>query len=181
MWRYHARLFLYSPLLYATTSILSVVFWSMLLIHGLILREFFDTLGREGHLGFSIWVIVFVFIFTSLLTQLLQLLFVRFYHYLPGLLSAVIQRNLFKTILTGPLIRGGTSSGDKVNRFRDDVDGVIVPVVMSSELLGYMVSITIALVVMIRISLAMSIVVLLPLVLVVAGEGAWNTGSGLSP
>ena len=79
-----------------------------------------------------------------------------------GRLEALVQRNLFRTILTQRPLLDEPSQGDLINRFRDDIAALVEPLMMPAMLFGYAVTIVASFIVMYTVSPIVAVVVFLP-------------------
>ena len=161
----YLRLMRFKLWLFVAANVLSVAFYTLPLIGGLIVREFLDALAGEEEAFLSIWTLVAIYVGVSLAAQVLSIgyRFVAEYHY--GAVKALLQRNLLGGIVDSPPLRGGPSPGDMVNRFERDVDEV-AQLIAGSRLGGFVISFAIALFVMASINALLALVAFVPIITV---------------
>lgn len=120
-WRFLWQLICYRPGLYLFDCTVWIVSYLLLLVPGLVLREFFDTLSGHARLGFGIWGII-ALQFASVAADLTAfwggaLIDSRFRFTMRSLL----QRNMLEGVLNRPGARALPESvGEAITRFRDD-------------------------------------------------------------
>lgn len=160
------RLVRLCPWLYLFDFILSVAYYGLPLAVGLIVRAFFNALTGEAEVGFDVWTLVAFFFAAQLAVQASEQGFAGLYAYLWHLLKFRLNRNLFRCLLSNP---GAPSvpPGEAINRFDNDVEGVIEPIGASLEMGGYAVSAAVALGVMWSINPAITLVAFLPMLTIV--------------
>ena len=166
VWPYLHRLLTYRTALFMATSVLSVVYFSLPLLGGLVLREFFDALTEEAPARFSVWVLVVLFLAAHIAAHVSEVGWAVAFFYFFGSLRALLQRNLFKIIVDSPPLRGGPSSGDIINRFHRDTEAIVAPIYYLADATGQVASIIIALLVMVRINPVMTVVAMVPIAIV---------------
>lgn len=95
------------------------------LLLGLVTREFYNTLTGQGDLAWDVWAVVGLFMAVNVVMHLSQVA-VRMAGSAIGWAyrMALLQRNLFKNIMDNPPLYSGPSTGDSINRFRDDGEAV---------------------------------------------------------
>ena len=157
------RLILSNVPLFIGASVLWTVSMAFPLAVGLTLREIFNALTGEARLELGVWTLLVLWavlrlaqfsVFQPVSRAVFSLLSVR--------LEALVQRNLFRSILTRrPLLRA-PSQGDLINRFRDDVGAIVLPLMMPPMLIGYVATISVSFIIIYRISPIVAVVIFLP-------------------
>ena len=157
------RLIRYGVPLYAGMSALSTVERLTGILYALILKAVFDTITGKADVGLSVYTLLAIW------TAMNWIGMIGFWtigrvgrEFLTGLLQGLLQRNLLETLLSSRPSRRGTSSGDMLNRFRDDVEASVEPTIMIAELIGLVVSFGIAVLIMVRINPWITLVAFLP-------------------
>ncbi len=175
--RFLLRLIRLRLALFAVASALPIVATSFPLLGGLVMREFFDTLTGDATAERNIWLLVllgidFVTIVTQMAYEFVSPLFAN-------LSRALVRINLFRNVLKRPPIQDSPSSGDAINRFSQDVRAVVTPIGRdkATAMLGFVVSIPLAVFVMVGISPMMTAVALVPMVAVTLLTRGWRTES----
>ena len=165
---YFWRLIRFSPLLYGLSFIFSLAYYSLPLLIGLIIREFFNTLTGETPVGFDLWTLVILFLGTQLTIQICEQSYAATYAYFEGKLQTLIRRNLFKSLLKDADIHSVQNPGEIINRFDDDTQGAVAPITIVIELSGHALSALIALVVLLRVNAFITLFAFLPMIAIVA-------------
>lgn len=153
--------------LYLLVASLSVIYTSLPLLFGLILRAFFNTLSGEATVQFDIWTLAILYFVVQVGLQLAELGFAgaNAYHYF--LLRALLRVNLFRTMLQSPAFQPAHGSGEVLNRFNEDTSELVDPVVESAAVAGQVVSTLLALWIMVQISWQLTLVAILPTLAIV--------------
>lgn len=165
---YLLRLIRLRLVMFVLAGALLIVASSSPLLFGLALREFFDTLTGDADAARNIWLLVLILFAIRLAITVFQ----RGYEFVSPLFAnlseALIRVNVFKGILDNPAVRNGPSPGDAINRIIQDVSWIVAPIGRDKgpDIIGFLVSIPLALVIMIRINPAMTALALLPMILV---------------
>ena len=165
---YLLRLIRLKLVLFVLAGALLIVATVSPLLFGLVMREFFDTLTGDAAAARNIWLLVLLLFGLSLVLTVFQ----RGYEFVSPLFAdlskALIRTNVFKGILDNSAVRNGPSPGDAINRITQDVSWIVAPIGRDKapDLIGFLVSIPLTLVVMIRINPAMTALALLPMLIV---------------
>ncbi len=135
----------------------------MVIVSGLILKAVFDTLTGEADAGLNVYTLLAIwtaanwFVMIGLWTGS---------HvggqFLLGLLQGRLQRNLFEALLSSRPSRQRLSSGEMINRFRDDVEAAVQPTFMVAEFIGMAVAFAFAVFIMVRIEPVITLFAFLP-------------------
>lgn len=95
------------------------------LLSAVVLREFFNALSGQAPARFDAMTIVGLFLAVNVVLHISRVgattLSQRFDQ---AYRQALLQRNLFRSILDSPPLYGGPSTGDAINRFRDDTEAI---------------------------------------------------------
>ena len=156
------RLLRYKPGLFALSLGLSMAVWSFALLLGLILREIFNALSGQAPAAFDVWTLVAFFVVVNVVFEAQAVWFQVVHPRLGAYLQSVLSRNMLEIILKNPPERKDLSTGDVVNRFRDDTRGVTSPIMMVQSVLGRLSSLVIALFIMISIQPMLTLVAIAP-------------------
>ena len=157
------RLFRYSARLYVAMSALTTAEHVLMIVAALILKAVFDTITGHSDVGLSVYTLLAFW--TAINWGVMIGLWTGDrvgYGFLTGLLHGLLQRNLFETLLVSRPSRRGLSSGDTLNRFRDDVEAAVEPTLMITALIGLVVSFGITLFIMVRINPWITLVAFVP-------------------
>ena len=165
--RYLLRLALYGAPWFAVASLFSILDWGGGVVGGLFLRAVFDTITGDSVAGINVWTLI------AVLTVLnwVSLIIVRpvgqtSAQFLQGLLEGLMQRNLIETILESRPTGTPMSAGGVLNRFRDDVEALVEPVLQLTVISGVVISVGAAIFVMARIDPLITVIAFLPGVIV---------------
>jgi ATP-binding cassette subfamily B protein len=165
-----ARLIAFRPWLYGSVFIMrTFIFGIATQATGLLMRDFFNALQGHAQLGFTPYALAALLVAVAVSRSAVILLDITAewtWNYLGG---ALLRRNLFERIMARPAARAlPESTGEAVNRFRDDVDQVIEFCDTILFTTGMLVFAVFAVVTMMRTQPTIALVVFLPLALVVA-------------
>jgi len=124
-WRFLWRLVRFSPWLYLMAGVCWIASWLLFLAPGLIARSFFDTL--TGHaparIGLTGLIVLLLMVEIARVAVSLGATWAEITYDLT--IGALLRGNMFKRILQHPGARPlPSSSGDAINRFRQDVSDV---------------------------------------------------------
>ena len=160
---FYFRLIRYGAPLYVAMSALSTGERLLGIVHVLILKAVFDSITGQADVGLSVYTLLAIWTAINWTTM------IGFWtvgrvgeEFLTGLLQGLLQRNLFETLLASRPSRRGLSSGDMLNRFRDDVEAAVAPTIMIAELIGLAVSFGIVVFIMVRINPWITMVAFIP-------------------
>jgi ATP-binding cassette subfamily B protein len=164
------RLIAFRPWLYGSVFLMrTFIFGVAAQATGLVMREFFNALQGPAQLGLTPYSLAALLVAVAVSRSAVILLDITAdwtWSYMGG---ALIRRNLFERIMARPAARAlPESTGEAVNRFRDDVDQVIQFCDTILFTTGMLVFAVFAVVTMVRTQPLIALVVFLPLVLVVA-------------
>ena len=161
------RLLCYSPWLCLGSLILSLVCYNLPLLVGLIMREFFNALTEEASVSFDVRTLIIFFIATQLISLMSDQGYAAIYVYFEKKLKVLLQVNLLQNILKSPSVRNTQSSGEMINRFDDDADGIVAPLTTTIELGGHIISAFVALYVLLHINSFITLFAFLPMIVII--------------
>ena len=162
------RLLCYSPWLYVGSLILlSLACYNLPLVVGLIMRGFFNALTGEASVNFDVRTLVIFFFVTQLVSLIADQGYAAIYAYFEKKLKVFLQVNLLQNILKSSGVRTAQSSGEMINRFDDDADGIVGPLATIIELSGHAISALIALYVLLRINAFITLFAFLPMIVII--------------
>jgi ATP-binding cassette subfamily B protein len=165
--RYLLRVVRLSPWLFVMSNVLSIGFYGLPLLFGLILREFFDSLVAATPVDLSTQMLVALYALLISLTTVVSMGMSASDGFFGVRVMSSLQRNLFKGIMSSRPPVGGPNPGDMVNRFSQDTEAFAQPVQEGAYLIGFSVSFGTAFVIMALVNLPMAVIALAPLVVVV--------------
>jgi len=168
-YHYLWRVICYRPWLFIGCILTTMPFFLARLAFGLAVQGFFNILPTSKHLNYGLWLFLALLVSTAL---------ARFFVMLSAgivrplaffVVESLIRRNLLERILELPGVRAhADSSGETINRFRDDVRNV-------SEMFGWMQAVIglgvysiIAFIILLRINVMITLLVFVPLGCIVA-------------
>ena len=165
------RLARYLPKRYVFCGLLWVVVIAFPIATCLALRALFDRFshGAEASLQEIAWLLA-AFVALDLVRQALFWLAVATWPYWWNSMQTLMRTNVLRSILCarGPAAtRLPASSGEALNRFRDDVEDILLLVDIWVDLTGDAVFAAIALVIMYQIDSSVTLVVALPMVVII--------------
>ena len=161
------RLLCYSPWLCLGSLILSLACYNLPLLVGLIMREFFNALTEEASVSFDVQTLIIFFIATQLVSLMSDQGYAAIYVYFEKKLKVLLQVNLLQNILKSPSVRNTQSSGEMINRFDDDADGIVAPLTTAIELGGHIISAFVALYVLLHINSFITLFAFLPMIVII--------------
>jgi ATP-binding cassette subfamily B protein len=145
-----------------------LVFFGARVAPGLIEKAAFDRLTNAAPVQFDIPALIALYISVELARAVAYLGDAWGGWTFRGLAGALLQRNLFAAALRRPgALAPPVSSGEAVNRYRDDVGETADFPTWSGTNLGYLASFGIAVAIMASINLAITLVIFLPLVVTI--------------
>ena len=157
----------YSPWLCLGSLILSLACYSLPLVVGLIMREFFNALTEEASVSFDVQTLIIFFIATQLISLISDQGYAAIYVYFEKKLKVFLQVNLLQNILKSPSVRNTQSSGEIINRFDDAADGIVAPLTIAIELGGHIISALGALYVLLHINSFITLFAFLPMIVII--------------
>ena len=161
------RLLCYSPWLCFGSLILSLACYNLPLLVGLIMREFFNALTEEASVSFDVQTLIVFFIATQLISLISDQGYAAIYVYFEKKLKVFLQVNLLQNLLKSSGVRNTQSSGEMINRFDDDADGIVTPLTTAIELGGHVISAFVALYVLLHINSFITLFAFLPMIVII--------------
>jgi len=167
-WQYLTRLLAYRLWLYALDCALWTTWYAFPLVPGLIAQQFFDALTHSApvRLGIPELLILLVMAAVTRVVVTYGAFAVHTVHQF--MICALLQRNMLAQVLAQPGARSmPVSSGEAINRFRDDVDQAANMIDNSLDVWGYTVFGAVAVVILLRINPWITLLVFTPLAAVI--------------
>ncbi len=168
-WYYGWRLTRVRPWLYALSVVLWLLFYSLPLVFGLVASAIFDVLTGSAPVQLGLWGLLALLVGSNFarLTVFWAGMFVWFTVLLT--METILRSNMLSWLVRGPGSRVlPDSPGDIVNRFRDDVEELMIFLDNWLDASGQLLFALVALVIMLRIDPLITLVVFLPLAGIVA-------------
>ncbi|MEY2421881.1 MAG: ATP-binding cassette, subfamily bacterial [Acidimicrobiaceae bacterium] len=165
------RLSRYQPIQYLLGGALWVVVIAFPILTGLVLRELFDRFsqGTEASLREIGWLLA-AFVALDVARQALMWLAIATWPFWWNSVQTLLRTNVLRSILCsrGPAAtRLPASSGEALNRFRDDVEDILLLVDIWIDLTGDAVFAAIALAIMYQTDSRVTLVVVLPMIVII--------------
>jgi len=163
------RLLCYRPWFYLSLGLSYIIFLYLFpLIPGLIERQIFNSLIQSAPAATSIWSFVALLIAVAVVRFLMVSVGQFAEITLNAIYMALLQRNLFESILQRPGARAlPASTGEAISRFRNDVENVGTFGTWLSDPVGQVVSLIVALIILVHISPLITLLVFVPMLVVV--------------
>jgi ATP-binding cassette subfamily B protein len=163
LWHFTWRLLRYNTKATLSVSLVGHLLLYLPLASGLVLRELFNALSGQADASFDAWTLVALFAAVNLGRNVsgARMAFFTMRFGGPYRLT-VLQRNLFRNILDGPPVHGGPSTGDAINRFRNDADALGRFVIQAASLPNLLVSMIVAAAVMVAINPLLVVLAIAP-------------------
>ena len=163
LWHFTWRLLRYNTKATLSVSLAGHLILYLPLASGLVLRELFNALSGQADARFDAWTLVAFFTAVNLGQNLSGVGMAFFTMRFGGPYRlTVLQRNLFRNILDGPPVHGGPSTGDAINRFRNDADALGRFVIQASSFPNLLVSMIVAAAVMVAINPLLAVLAIAP-------------------
>jgi ATP-binding cassette subfamily B protein len=172
---YNWRLIRYAPWPLLLLIVSDLLFYGSRVVPGLIEKAAFDRLTGTAPVQLDIWALIVLYVSVELGRAVAYLGDAWGGWTFRGLAGTLLQRNLFAAALRRPgALTPPVSSGEAVNRYRDDVgETADFPTWLGTNL-GYLASFFIAVAIMVSINLTITLVIFLPLVVtIVSSYVAW--------
>ena len=148
---------------YLAVTVVAAGYQGTGVVTGLLLKAIFDTITGDAQAGFDVYTLLaFMAVLNLVSLVVFQNGFWNLNEFLKNLLHARLQRNLLNTILSDRLQRLGPSSGEMLNRFRDDVTEAVEPIFLGTLFIGSAVSLGVGVYVMASIDSTITVVALVP-------------------
>ena len=152
---------------FVVVVVIAILYQGQYVIGGLLQKLIFDALTDGAQAGFDVYTLIaFYTAFTTLNLLGFQYGFRVGNDFLMSLVQGRIQRRIQRNILSITLAtrpqRPGLSSGEMLNRLRDDVEEAVQPIFLGTLLTGAAVGLLVGFYVMARIDPLITLVALLP-------------------
>ncbi len=175
-WPFNWSIIRYAPRWFALHAVCQVFFASSRVLPGLIDKAVFDTISGAAPAIMSVWALVSLYV--SIGAARLVATFIETYagwtfRYTT---AALVRTNLMAAALRRPgAVAPPVSSGEAVNRYRDDVEEVTDFPTWFADVVGNLISFVVAVAIMASIDLTITLVVFVPLVVAfVAMRVSWT-------
>jgi ATP-binding cassette subfamily B protein len=163
-WPFNWRLITYRPWPYTVHVVLHILFLVAPTALGLIEKAVFDTITGASPAQIGLWALVALYIATGLARLLISFGDIWGDVMFRRLTGGLLLRNMIASLLRRPgALVPPISSGEAINRYRNDVAEVSDFPLWLPEVLGYIAAFVIAVIVMARINLLITLVIFLPL------------------
>ena len=148
---------------FALTGLLSLLNWGYVIPSALIIRAIFDAITGEAVVGLNLWTLIVIWTVANWFHTIVVVPFDGVSaKFLQGLIEGTLQRNLLETVLQSRPKGSTIGAGDVLNRFRDDVEALVQPVIQLTLIFGVGVSGIVAIYIMATIDPVITLVALLP-------------------
>jgi ATP-binding cassette subfamily B protein len=171
-WRLGWRLSRYLPARYYLGGLLWVIVVAFPVLTGLVLKALFDLFseGSAASLSQIAWLLV-LFVVLDVVRQGIMWLAIAVWPYWWNSVQTLLRANVLRSILCAPGPAAGrlpSSSAEALNRFRDDVEDIVLLTDIWVDLCGDAVFAAIALSIMFSIDARVTLVVVIPLLAIIA-------------
>jgi ATP-binding cassette, subfamily B, bacterial len=165
-WALNLRIMRFEALSFSLHSVFTLLVFSLQVVPGLVVKQIFDAIsspGLESNPSLWLWVAIYV------LAEIARLFFAMgsdwFGWTFRFSVSALLRSNLFASILRRPGDKPlPVSSGEAVNRFRDDVGEVTDFPTWLPDQVGKWIAALIAVIIMASINLTITLIIFIPLI-----------------
>lgn len=163
MWKMIA----YRPGIFFANTIMWILIIISPLIHGLIIREVFDTLGGEARLEIGLWWLLGLLVAAEFFLIILIYLGARLDIFHRFMMSSLIRSNLLRGLLKKPGARPTSeATGEVLNIFRDDVEHAEDSISWITDTLGTLFFFLTAVTILFTINSRITLLVFTPMILV---------------
>ncbi|MBB6453383.1 ATP-binding cassette subfamily B protein [Salirhabdus euzebyi] len=155
----------FRPLLYAANFLLATLGWLLFLIPAYMSKHFFDELSGHSNHFLGIWGLLILFagghIFRIIIFLINRFVDVTY----TQSIGALIRNNIFHKLYEKPTTIYGASSGQIVNKIKDDVDevGYFLSFIQLLDVIGSAIFAIVATVIMVNINAMITLTVFIPL------------------
>lgn len=170
------RLILFSPWQFLLELLLSILYYGLPLVTGLLTSLFFDALTTRAQAGFNVKTLLIALTVTGVVQVVTGMGYGAIWNLFACAIEVLLRRNILDWIVYksgSHLLR--ISPGEAITYFREDVDGIVSYLESWIDLTGQMITALIALVIMARINLSITVLVVTPVLLVVVVTNAANS------
>lgn len=167
------RLVRFRPGLFCLNLFMSVAFYGLPLLGGLLMDAFFSTL--TGHAPLHIDLVAIIALLVGLNVSRIFVAYGYISNWIP--LGNSYEALLYKNILNWLLHNSGihnltTSPGEAITYFRDDVSSVVNYIDSWVDLFGQMVTAIVGLAIMVHINVMVTVLVFTPVILIIAASNS---------
>ncbi|MBK9715172.1 MAG: ABC transporter ATP-binding protein [Kouleothrix sp.] len=175
-WPFNWRLITYRPWPYAIHFILHILFLAAPVALGLVEKAVFDTITGAAPVALGLWWLIGLYVSVGLARLAISFGDVWGGVTFRRMVGGLLRRNMFASLLRRPgALAMPISSGEAVNRYRDDVAEVADFPTWLPEVFGLVIAFIIAVIIMAQINLVITLVIFLPLFgSVVVTRVAWG-------
>ncbi len=167
-WRHGWRIVRQHPVLFPVSLVHYLLFYSLPLLAGLVLREIFDALGASVSAGHNAWTLVGVLAGVEVSRLVVIYSAAWFGTRFDYGVETLLRHNMLAWLVRGPGARRlPATSGDALSRFRDDVGEINSFIEAWIDLPGELLLCIGAIVIMLSINVPITLTVILPLMMVV--------------
>ena len=175
-WPANGRLIRYAPGVFAVHAICQTFYLGARVLPGLIEKAVFDTITGAAPVSFGVWGLIVLYIsvgIARLAATYAETWAGYTFRYTTG---ALLRRNLLAGLLRRPgALAPPVSSGEAVNRYRDDVSEVCDFPTWLPDVAGNLLSFVVAVAIMAQINLGITLIIFLPLITAFGlGRLAWG-------
>ena len=162
IWPLYRKMFLERPAPFIFTTLLSLAFWSIGLVLGLVMREFFDGLTGDASVLSNLWVLIGVYLAVGIVSEVVMLLFRLVQAYYFETLRAALRTRVVEGLIGNPPNEGGPRAGDALDRMRVDAAAVFEVIQDTALVIGHMAAVVVAVSVMFSINVPLTLVAVAP-------------------
>ncbi len=175
-WFYGWHLLRYRPWSFTFCFLMWVAYFSLPLAVGLIIRAFFDMLTHNASATSGVWGLVALMVGVELTRSCISLITLVVWNVYWATIQTLMRKNMLSWILQSHGSRVlPDSPGEVVNRFRDDVDELIIFLDTWVDLSAQIVYTVLALVIMLSINPLITMLVFAPLAVIVSATHLLTT------
>ncbi|HEY3341403.1 MAG TPA: ABC transporter ATP-binding protein, partial [Anaerolineae bacterium] len=168
-WWYVWRMARYRLPLFLITMITITPFYLFPLLPGLVVRHVLDTVTANRQIGADIWTSMALLVGIALVQMVTLITANTLEHTTQLVIATLLRQNVLERIMQRPgasALPPGSSSGEAVSRFRNDIQVVVGFLTWTFDPVGQMLVAVAALVILASINPLITIAVFVPLVLV---------------
>lgn len=159
---FYRKMFLERPAPFIFTTLLSLAFWSIGLVLGLVMREFFDGLTGDASALSGLWILIGVYLVVGIVSEVVMLLFRLVQAYYFETLRAALRTRILEGLVGNPPNEGGPRGGDALDRMRGDAAAVFEVIQDTALVIGHMAAVIVAVSVMFSINVPLTLVAVAP-------------------
>jgi len=171
-WDLNFKIIRYQGWSFSVHSFFTIIVFGLQVVPGLIVRNLFDTISGENPasttaslIGVELWWLIILYILVEIVRFNLSVGSEWYGWTFRYLVGSLLRRNLFASILKKPGDQSiPVSSGEAINRFRNDVSEVADFPTWLPDQVGKWIAAGIAVVIMAQINLMITLVIFFPLI-----------------